>query len=82
MARVIEAKRCTLDTMFGNIEGWGVGIEADTYEEALILARNAIRPMVEDDIKASLGGRIFSEEAVDNRAEDEQERAFFQALGL
>lgn len=76
MARVIETKRCTLPiTVHGEnliVEGWGVGIEADSYEEAYALARNAIRPMVERDLEA-MTEREYS-------LPDENEEEFFRAF--
>lgn len=78
MARVIETKRCAIpitpqingERLSCMINGWGVCIEADTYEEAYNLACNAIRPMVEEDIEQRYS---FSDES-------EHEEDFFNAF--
>lgn len=79
MARVIETRRCTLPItvggMNGEVKGWGVCIDADTYEEAYVLACNAIRPMVEEDIEDAL------EQEFPFPDEGEVEEAFFNAFG-
>lgn len=82
MARVIETRRCTLDTRYGVINGWGVGVEADTYEEALALARNSIRPMVEEDVEQAIREDINEAEPPMREAENREALEFFRSLGL